>query len=82
MKKLKTIPKALLPAGRALWPVRHAQTRLPVGKHHFCLCVGIAAYLFGFPKCPLAKQMCCNCDSQYARVRATKSVGEKLKIVL
>jgi len=38
----------MLPAGRALWPVRHAQTRLPVGKQPIGLSFGIAAYLFGF----------------------------------
>jgi len=31
---------------------------LPVGKHHFCLSAGIAAYLFGFTESPPRPNKC------------------------
>ncbi len=71
----------MLPAGRALWPVRHAQTRLPVGKQPICLSVGVAAYLFGFTKCPPRPNKCAAIAiANLPRVRGIKKRRKKLKL--
>jgi hypothetical protein len=62
----------LPPASAFDRPEGDAQTRLPVGKHHFFERGDCSLFVWLFQMSSEAKQMCCNCDGGTARCPGPK----------